>query len=182
MYKFGNVVEGDEKSYLDRLCDRVESSLDEALLPVDVFNDDKVFRAEMDRIFTRTWVFVAHESEIPNSGDFVQRKIGLDGVIVTRNGKGEVNVLLNHCRHRGTEVCHEDRGNSTHFRCPYHGWTYKNDGEFVGAPDMNAAYGKTLDKTKWGLFKAAKVDSHCGFIFANLNPDAEPLKDYLGGA
>lgn len=182
MYKYGNVVEGDEKSYLDRLCDRVESSLDEALLPVDVFNDDMVFRAEMDRIFTRTWVFVAHESEIPNSGDFVQRKIGLDSVIVTRNGKGEVNVLLNHCRHRGTEVCHEDRGNSTHFRCPYHGWTYKNDGDFVGAPDMNAAYGKTLDKKKWGLFKAAKVDSHCGFIFANLNPDAEPLKDYLGGA
>ena len=99
MYKYGQVTAGDDQAYVAALCDRVEKSLDEGLLPVDVFNDDRVFRAEMDRIFTRTWVFVAHESEIPNSGDFVQRKIGLDGVIVTRNGKGEINVLLNHCRH-----------------------------------------------------------------------------------
>lgn len=182
MFKYNEVHAVDEASYIDALCDRVERSLDEGLLPVDVYSDDKVFRAEMERIFTRTWVFVAHDSEIPNSGDFVQRKIGLDQVIVTRGANGVVNVLLNHCRHRGTEVCHEDRGNASHFKCPYHGWIYKNNGDFVGAPDMRQAYGGRLDAKKWALLKAPKVESIHGFIFACLDENVPPLREYLGGA
>jgi phenylpropionate dioxygenase-like ring-hydroxylating dioxygenase large terminal subunit len=182
MHVYNSVSSLSDADYVAELCDRVEASLDEGLLPVEVFNDERVFRAEMDRIFTRSWVFLGHDSEIPNSGDFVLRKMGLDQVIVSRNGKGEVNVLLNHCRHRGTELCHQDRGNTTHFKCPYHGWVYKNDGEFVGAPDMRQAYGGRLDAKEWGLLKAPKVDSYWGFIFACLDPDAPSLKDYLGGA
>ena len=182
MYKYSQIAKGEDKTYLTALFDRVEQGLDEGLLPVDIFNDDAVFRAEMDRIFTRTWVFIGHESEIPNSADFMLRKIGLDSVIVSRTGMGEINVLLNHCRHRGTEVCHEDRGNASHFKCPYHGWIYKNDGDFVGAPDMREAYGGRLDAKEWGLLKAPRVESFHGFIFACLDADAPPLRDYLGGA
>jgi hypothetical protein len=68
------------------------------LVPAEIFNSDEVFRAEMERIVTNTWVFVAHESELPKPGDFVQRKIGLDPVIVTRDGQGGINVLSNYCR------------------------------------------------------------------------------------
>lgn len=182
MHVYNSVSARSDADYVADLCDRVEASLDEGLLPVEVFNDERVFRAEMERIFTRNWVFLGHESEIPNSGDFVLRKMGLDQVIVTRNGKGEINALLNHCRHRGTEVCHQDRGNTTHFKCPYHGWIYKNDGDFVGAPDMRQAYGGRLDAKKWGLLKAPKVESYWGFIFACLDENAPPLKEYLGGA
>lgn len=182
MHVYNSVSERSDAGYVAELCDRVEKSLDEGLLPVEVFNDERVFRAEMDRIFTSSWVFVAHDSEIPNAGDFVLRKIGLDSVIVSRSSKGEVNVLLNHCRHRGTEVCHEDRGNASHFRCPYHGWIYKNDGEFVGAPDMSLAYGKRENLKDAGLLKAARVDSIHGFIFACLDPDGPSLREYLGGA
>ncbi len=182
MYKYNSVVPGDEKKYLNDLYDRVEEGLNQGLLPVDVFNDEKVFRAEMERIFTRTWVFVGHESEIPNSGDFMLRKVGLDQVIVTRGSKGEINVLLNHCRHRGTEVCHEDKGNATHFRCPYHGWIYKNNGDFVGAPDMRQAYGGRLDAKKWGLLKAPRVDTIHGLIFTCLSDEGPGLREYLGGA
>jgi phenylpropionate dioxygenase-like ring-hydroxylating dioxygenase large terminal subunit len=182
MHVYNSISAQTDADYVSGLCDRVEAGLDEGLLPVEVFNDERVFRAEMDRIFTRAWVFLGHESEIPNPGDYMLRKIGLDSVIVTRNGKGEVNVLLNHCRHRGTEVCHQDRGNTTHFKCPYHGWIYKNDGDFVGAPDMRQAYGGRLDAKKWGLLKAPKVDSYWGFIFACLDENAPSLKEYLGGA
>jgi nitrite reductase/ring-hydroxylating ferredoxin subunit len=182
MHVYNSVSERSDAGYVDELCDRVEKSLDEGLLPVEVFNDERVFRAEMDRIFTSSWVFVAHDSEIPNTGDFVLRKIGLDSVIVSRSSKGEVNVLLNHCRHRGTEVCHEDRGNASHFRCPYHGWIYKNDGEFVGAPDMSLAYGKRENLKDAGLLKAPRVDSIHGFIFACLDPEGPSLREYLGGA
>jgi N,N-dimethyl phenylurea N-demethylase alpha subunit len=182
MHVYNSVSDRSDAGYVAELCDRVQASLDEGLLPVEVFNDERVFRAEMDRIFTSAWVFVAHDSEISKPGDFVLRKIGLDSVIVSRSTKGEVNVLLNHCRHRGTEVCHEDRGNASHFRCPYHGWTYKNDGQFVGAPDMGLAYGKRADVQDANLLKAARVDSIHGFIFACLDPDAPSLRDYLGGA
>jgi phenylpropionate dioxygenase-like ring-hydroxylating dioxygenase large terminal subunit len=136
----------------------------------------------MDRIFTRSWVFVAHETEIPNPNDFVTRRIGLDRVIVTRSANGTINILLNHCRHRGTPVCLEDAGNASHFRCPYHGWTYKNNGEFFGAPDLTAAYGVRPDRTEWGLIKAPRVESIHGFIFACLSKDSADLREYLGGA
>lgn len=182
MYKFNKVSSGGDQEALDKLYDRVASALDQGLLPVEVFCDDKVFRAEMERIFTRNWVFVAHDSEIRNKGDFVQRKIGLDQVIVIRDETGKVNVLLNHCAHRGTEVCHEDQGNATHFRCPYHGWVYKINGEFSSAPHFKDAYPGPLDAKKWGLRRAPRVEAIHGFIFACLTEDVKPLREYLGDA
>ena len=182
MYRYKPVHSGDDQKYLLDLCDRIEKNLDAGVLPVDPYQDDRVFRAEMERVFTKSWVFLAHETEIPHTSDFVSRRIGLDQVIVTRSGSGAVNVLLNHCRHRGTPVCMEDAGNASHFRCPYHGWTYKNNGEFVGAPELREAYGDRPDKTEWGLIKAPRVESIHGFIFACLSEDAPDLREYLGGA
>jgi N,N-dimethyl phenylurea N-demethylase alpha subunit len=182
VYRYDSVDERSDKDWVARLCDRVEASLNEGLLPVEVFGDTRLFRTEMERIFTRSWVFVAHETEIPNKGDFVLRKIGLDPVIVTRSTDGNVNVLLNHCRHRGTELCYEDAGNTSHFKCPYHGWIYKNNGDFVGAPNMTEAYGGKLDSKKWGLLRAPRVESLHGFIFACLATESPSLREYLGGA
>lgn len=167
---------------LDDLLDRVEKDMQDELVPAEIFNSEEVFRAEMERIFTTTWVFVAHESEIPNPGDFVQRKIGLDPVIVTRSGDGAVNVLSNYCRHRGTQVCQTDAGNSRFFTCPYHGWTYANDGKLVGTPLMHHAYGEPLDPDLWSLKKAPRVESRNGFVFASLSADVPPLTEWLGGA
>jgi nitrite reductase/ring-hydroxylating ferredoxin subunit len=169
------------KHRLDRILDRVESSLNDDLVPVEIFNDAEVFRAEVDRIFTNTWVFVAHESELPNVGDFVQRRIGLDPVIVTRDGEGGINVLSNYCRHRGTQVCQTDQGNSRFFKCPYHGWTYASNGDLIGTPHLQDAYGEKLDPKEWGLKRAPRVDSRQGFIFASLSEDVPELDEFLGG-
>lgn len=165
----------------DQMLDEVEKALEQDLVPVGIFNDRAIFDAEMDRIFSRNWLFVAHESEIPNKGDFVLRRIGLESVIVSRDTDGKINVMSNHCRHRGTEVCQIDRGNASHFTCPYHGWSYRNNGDWLAAPHMLEAYGGRLDKKKWGLLHAPRVDSHQGLIFASLDSNAPPLKDYLGG-
>ncbi|GAA0995946.1 SRPBCC family protein [Acrocarpospora macrocephala] len=170
------------RSDLDDILARTETGLADDLLPVEIFNDSAVFQAEVERIFGRSWVFVAHESEIPNPGDFVQRRIGLDPVIVTRDGEGGINVLSNYCRHRGTQVCQTDQGNSRFFKCNYHGWTYANTGELVGTPFLRRAYGEPLDGKEWGLLRAPRVDSRHGFVFASLSADVEPLGDYLGGA
>ena len=129
-----------------------------------------------ERIFTRTWVFVAHDTEIgeqrrfrvaqdrPRQGDRDPRRHGI------------VRVLYNHCRHRGTEICYEDRGNTKTFKCPYHGWIYKNNGDWLGAPQMQDAYGEPLDAREWGLLRAPKVDSIHGFIFASLSDDVRALQ------
>lgn len=162
--------------------ERVEQALDNDRLPVEIFNDEAVFKAEMDQIFGTCWVFLAHESEIPKAGDFVQRRIGVDPVIVTRDGKGGVNVLSNYCRHRGTQVCQTDAGNSRFFKCPYHGWTYSNDGDLVGTPNKHGAYAENLDPKEWGLYRAPRVDSRFGFIFASLAAEGPTLDEYLGGA
>jgi nitrite reductase/ring-hydroxylating ferredoxin subunit len=169
-------------THLADVLARMQTSLAEDLVPVEIFNDPDVFDVEMDRIFTNTWVFVAHETEIPNAGDFVQRRIGVDPVIVTRDGDGGINVLSNYCRHRGTQVCQTDAGNSRFFQCPYHGWTYANNGDLVGTPMMQRAYGQPLDKQQWGLLRAPRVESRQGFIFASLSEEVPSLEDYLGGA
>ncbi|MNZ50126.1 Naphthalene 1,2-dioxygenase subunit alpha [compost metagenome] len=182
MFNYDLIYPGDRDSFLDNLCGRVEKGLDEGLLPVEVFRDDTVFRAEMERIFARTWVFVAHASEIPNKGDFVLRRLGLDKVIVTRDDSGEINVMLNHCRHRGTEVCHHDKGNARTFKCPYHGWAYRNNGDWAGAPHLKDAYGGPLDKKEWGLLRTPRLEVLHGFIFAALSEDVPPLREHLGPA
>lgn len=166
---------------VDELLDRVEKSMQNDLVPAEIFNSEDVFRAEIERIFTQTWVFVAHESELPNAGDFVQRRIGVDPVIVTRTGEGELNVLSNYCRHRGTQVCQTDAGNSRFFTCPYHGWTYANDGRLIGTPMMQRAYGEPLDPDAWSLKKAPRVASYNGFVFAALSDDVPSLEEWLSG-
>lgn len=166
---------------LDELLARASKELPEGTLPAMAFGNAEVFDAEIDRIFGRCWVYLAHETEIPNSGDYVLRKIGTDPVLVTRDSSGGIHVMSNYCPHRATEICRADQGNASRFTCPYHGWTFKNTGDWIGAPFKGDAY-KTIDKSKWGMHKAAQVDTHQGLIFATLDANAPPLKEYLGGA
>jgi phenylpropionate dioxygenase-like ring-hydroxylating dioxygenase large terminal subunit len=91
-----------------------------------IYSDRDVHAAELERIFRHCWLFVAHESEIPEPGDYVTRVLGVDPVIVVRDERGDVQVLHNACRHRGVKLCRAAMGNASHFRCSYHGWTYAN--------------------------------------------------------
>lgn len=166
-------------SPLDTLVSGMAADLDRGLVPLRVYNDPDVYRAEMTRIFGRTWVFVAHESELPTPGDYVARTIGEDPFIVARDEDGVIRVLFDSCRHRGTQICAADKGNTSHFRCPYHGWTYNNAGALVGIPNRKQAY-PGLDPAEWGLLPAPQVECYRGLIFACLDPDTPPLLDHLG--
>lgn len=77
---------------------------------------------------------MCHESQVANPGDYVINYIGEDQVIVVRNGEGEVNVLLNTCRHRGNALCRAEQGNAKSFVCSYHGWNYALNGDLIGVP------------------------------------------------
>ncbi|MFF4806349.1 Rieske 2Fe-2S domain-containing protein [Streptomyces sp. NPDC001351] len=157
----------------------VQKDLEQGVLSPRALNDPDLHRAELDQIFTRCWVFVGHVSEIPSPGDYVLRYVGEDQFILVRDENGEIQLLLNNCVHRASPVCRAEKGNTSHFRCPYHGWIYKNSGEWNGAPFRAKAYPK-IDAASWGLRKAPQVDSYQGLIFACLDPDAVPLREYLG--
>jgi phenylpropionate dioxygenase-like ring-hydroxylating dioxygenase large terminal subunit len=157
----------------------VQADLTQGLLSPRVFNDPDLHQAELDRIFTRCWVFVGHVSEIPTPGDYVLRYVGQDQFILVRDEHGEIQLLFNNCMHRASPVCRAEKGNTSHFRCPYHGWIYKNSGDWNGAPRRAKAYRK-LDTPSWGLRKAPHVDTYQGLIFACLDPDAVSLREYLG--
>jgi phenylpropionate dioxygenase-like ring-hydroxylating dioxygenase large terminal subunit len=145
------------------------------------WGDEKVFEREMETIFRHSWLYVAHESEIPEPGDYVLRKMGRDPVIVVRDENGRVRVHLNTCRHRGVPLCRADSGNASHFRCSYHGWTYANTGELRGVTYQADVYGKGgLDKKALPLFSPAQVDSELGLIFATWDAEAPTLREYLG--
>lgn len=143
--------------------------------------DRDVFDRELCDLFTQSWLFVAHESETPEPGDYVTRRLGADPVIVVRDETGQVNVLANTCRHRGIGLCRSDRGNSSHFRCPYHGWTYANTGELVGVTAVADVYGVDFDKSRLPLYRA-RVETFCGLVFATWAAEGPSLREALGDA
>lgn len=152
------------------------------MIPAYVYNDESIFDLEKERLFSRAWMFVAHESEIPAPGDYVVRRVLEDSFIISRDEHGEIRALFNMCLHRGMQVCRAEMGNASHFRCPYHGWSYRNDGRIVGLPFHKEAYGGEEGFRKKGqsLLPAPSLDTYNGLIFISLDPDAEPLSDFLG--
>ena len=104
-------------------------------------SDRPIFELEKKRLFSRAWIFIGHESEIPQPGDYVVRRVLKDSFIVIRDEAGVVRVHFNMCLHRGMQLCRTEMGNASHFRCPYHGWSYRNDGSIAGIPFHEEAYG-----------------------------------------
>lgn len=148
-----------------------------------LFSDPQVYELEKRRLFARSWVFVGHESEIPQAHDYMVRYVVDDAFIVLRDGDGQIRAHYNMCRHRGMTVCRTEAGNSKRFQCPYHGWTYDASGRLAGVPFEADAYGKgRLDRDQWGLMPAPGLDSIFGMIFVSLDENAPPLRDYLQGA
>lgn len=145
----------------------------------EVFNSNSVYQLEQQRIFQRNWLYLAHESQLQKPGDFVSAYMGEVPVIVAMGTDGKISASINSCPHRGLRVCRADQGNTARFVCPYHTWTFKPTGELVGIPQAKKL-GQVIDKQALGLKSVPRVESAFGLIFGSLDPDVEPLQDYLG--
>lgn len=160
-----------------------EIDLDELIRPERVhrrlYTDPVLFDLEMQRLFGTTWVYLAHESQLPAADDFVQVRIGRRPVLVTRDGDGQIHAVLNRCAHRGTTLETAASGCAKRFVCPYHGWTFANDGRLVAVAYPGNYVDQERSTLGLGRFTTAV---YRGFVFGTLGGETESLADWLGPA
>ncbi|MER7049138.1 benzoate 1,2-dioxygenase large subunit [Streptomyces jumonjinensis] len=149
-----------------------------------VFTDAELFELEMKHIFEGNWVYLAHESQIPEVGDYFTTWIGRQPIVVSRDKQGELHALINACSHRGAMLCRRKTDNRTTFTCPFHGWTFNNTGKLLKVKDpRNAGYPEQFNTDgSHDLTKVARFESYRGFLFGSLNADVLPLREHLGDA
>lgn len=155
---------------------------DNGLISREIFTAKDIYEEEVERVFTRAWLFVGHESQIPNPGDYFTSRMGTEPVILTRDKKGQIHVFLNSCRHRGMKVVQYDHGNTQLFTCPYHSWSFTTEGKLFGVPQYKGLYEDCLDKEDWSLIEVAKLENYKGTIWATWDKDAPDFLTYLGDA
>lgn len=161
-----------------KAADLVDSSF--GTIDRRIFWDPAIYELELERVFARSWLFVAHESQIEDPGAFVTTYMAQDSVIVARADDGAINVFLNSCPHRGNRVCFADSGKGRAFTCNYHGWAFGLDGALKKMPKMGL-YKSTpgFRMEDWGL-RRARVASYKGLVFATFCEEAPSLEQWLG--
>ena len=101
----------------------------------DVYIDPEIFELEMEQLWSNTWIYVGHVSQVPRPGDYATTDIATRPVVMVRHEDGTVRVLMNRCAHKGSKVVSAPAGNTGRFfRCPYHGWAYNTDGSIRAIP------------------------------------------------
>jgi benzoate/toluate 1,2-dioxygenase subunit alpha len=157
----------------------IESLVEPDRVHRDVYTSPEIFELEMERLWSRTWIYVGHASQVPNPGDFITVDIAAKPVIMVRHTDGSIRVLMNRCAHKGTKVVSDFSGNTGKtFRCPYHAWTYRTDGSLINIPLKDGYSGTRLEPM--GLPVVKNVETYRGFVFARLSEEGIGFREYFG--
>ncbi|MCA3641937.1 MAG: benzoate 1,2-dioxygenase large subunit [Methylobacterium sp.] len=150
----------------------------------EIFTDPEYFELEMKYIWEGNWVYLAHESQIPNNNDYITGYIGRQPIVISRDRTGKLHAFLNACSHRGAMICRHKRGNKSTYTCPFHGWTFNNTGKLLKAKDPDGAgYPESFNKNgSHDLQKLARFENYRGFLFGSLSDDVVSLEEHLGEA
>ena len=144
-------------------------------LPGGAYRDNRHYEREIEQIFLRAWTYVGHQGQVPQRGDYFLFEIAGESVIIARDADGQINAMLNVCRHRGSRLCDRATGHEARFTCRYHGWTYGLDGALRAASHMAPGF----ERARHGLRRV-----HCqvfaGLIFINFDADAPPFEAITG--
>jgi benzoate/toluate 1,2-dioxygenase alpha subunit len=149
----------------------------------DVYVSEEVFQLEMEHMFPNSWVYVGHDSQVPNAGDYFGTTIGTQPVLLVRHTDGKVHVLHNRCPHKGTRITSETCGNTgKFFRCPYHAWSFKTDGSLLAIP-LKKGYENTgfeQSHAAPGMAPVRHVRNYRGFVFAKINDGGLDFEEFFG--
>lgn len=146
-----------------------------------VFVEPDVLSREQRAIFDRCWLYLGHDSEIPENGDFLTRKVGGRELLFVRGKDGTARAFFNTCPHRGAMVCRERQGKEKLFRCFYHAWTFDLQGKLVNRPEAER-YSEAIEEGLHDLAPVAQLDDYRGLYFVNYDPGAVDLVGYLADA
>jgi benzoate/toluate 1,2-dioxygenase subunit alpha len=149
----------------------------------DVYVSEEVFQLEMEHMFPNSWVYVGHDSQVPNPGDYFGTTIGTQPILLVRHTDGKVHVLHNRCPHKGTRITSETCGNTgKFFRCPYHAWSFKTDGSLLAIP-LKKGYENTgfeQSHAAPGMAPVRHVRNYRGFVFAKINDGGLDFEEFFG--
>lgn len=146
-------------------------------IPASWYVDRRIAEVESQNVFGRTWQVVARVDQLVQAGNFVTAELAGEPLVIVRGADDQLRAFYNVCRHHAAAVVTEEHGKASIFRCPYHGWSYGLDGSLKGAPEFEGVC--SFDRTQNGLLPAG-VDTWEQFVFVNLDPEATPLRDFLG--
>ena len=141
-------------------------------LKQEFYKQADIYELEIKKIYMDSWLFIGHQSEIPNKGDYFVYNLLSESVIVVRGKDQQIHGYMNVCRHRGSRICLEDRGNMQRFTCPYHAWTYNLDGSLMIAKELSNG----VKKQDLGLHKC-QIEVVEGLILLNFSDQPSSLDD-----
>jgi phenylpropionate dioxygenase-like ring-hydroxylating dioxygenase large terminal subunit len=160
----------------------VEKELDPDLgydiIPKERYTSREFMQLEWDRVWTKVWLMGAWIGDLRNPGDYVVTEIGKESIVITRGEDEQYHAFYNVCSHRGNQVAYGQKGNTRTFKCSYHLWEYNLKGELINVPDIETfPQGVPCDKLSIVKLPCAAWGA---WVWFSLNPDVEPLEDYLG--
>jgi phenylpropionate dioxygenase-like ring-hydroxylating dioxygenase large terminal subunit len=151
----------------------------------DVYTSAEVFELEMERLWSRAWIYVGHDSQVPKVGDYATADVAGRPVILVRAEDGTVRVVMNRCAHKGAKLVSDTHGHvGNFFRCPYHAWAYDLDGGLRAIPLKSGYEGTAFSRTEaaGGLARVDHVVNYRGFVFCRLSKTGADFESYFGAS
>lgn len=166
------------RAILDRLPDPDGHDAAAPMLPAECYTSPEFFEFERTRVFTRSWICIGREEQVPEPGDFLTPKIGDEPLLVVRREDGTIGAMSAVCQHRGQVIATEAGSAGRAFRCPLHFWRYDLEGRLAGAPRVEPR--EHLECLRAAVrLPEVRLENWHGFLFVNLDPDAAPLAPSL---
>ncbi len=147
-------------------------------IPSAWYVDARIAELERLSVFSKTWQLVARTEQVEVPGQFVSTTVAGEPIVVVRGNDEVLRAFYNVCRHHAAAVVTQPCGQASLLHCPYHGWNYGLDGSLKGMPEFDGV--ENFDRAQNGLVPIRVETWEC-FVFINLDQDAAPLTDFLGG-
>ncbi|HEY3498535.1 MAG TPA: aromatic ring-hydroxylating dioxygenase subunit alpha, partial [Polyangiaceae bacterium] len=143
------------------------------LVPKERYTSPAFHALEWERLWTKSWLLAGRSADLEKVGDYFVFEIGAESIVVVKSGPDSVHAFYNVCPHRGTRLVSEARGSFECVRCPYHAWEWRLDGRLKRVSDAGS-FPPGTKASELSLY-AVQAATWLGFVFVNLDPDAEPL-------